>query len=135
MIDKANVSGDHLNEVLNDAKKRVSNSLRFHLRAWKSNAEAVKNQGRKVLVDFMEQEVKRLDSRVEQVAWHIHRPISWLTQKISQLDDKRVAHFESAKKVQAESKLQEDEVPRLLDEGGPVPGSKAQEGHGHAKTS
>ena len=120
MSAKSDNSSERLSEVMESAQKRVRNSVRFHTRAWKSNFDAVQKQGRKVLVTWMEEEVKSLDERVEKVCWNLHRPISWLTQKINHLDDRRVQRQENVQKSTQERRLQEDEVHRFADEGGPA---------------
>ena len=111
---------ERLNEVIDLAQRKVTNGLRFHMRAWVSNFDALKKHSRKVVLDWAEFEAKQLDQRLEKVCWTLHRPVSWLTEKINLLDDERLKIVEKSRKADQEKKLQDMEVPRLVDEGGPA---------------
>jgi len=110
-----------VNSLVSGTRVRLKVRAEFYARAGLTNLTAVGRRGEEILLKWLEAKSKTLEERAEQAFWQMNRPIGWLNKLVDQFESKTHQSKQAQESRADEKKLEENEVSRMMGEGGCEP--------------
>ncbi len=108
-----------VNEIVTGTASHVINRAKTYETAGVKNLSYLEKRGQVLLLRWIQSVAGHVEERAEFLFWTLSTPIGWLTRFLDRVEETERRLNIGREKKAGEKKLQEDEVSRMTDEGGP----------------
>ncbi len=111
---------EELNSIVESAQQQALGRAKFYARSWKKSYDTLSGRGQKLAIHWIATRAQDLEDGVEKVFWNLSRPIGLLTNWFEKMDQETEKKHAKKSKSSQDKKMEELEISRFADEGGPA---------------